>query len=92
LAHDAVAAREFCPVGSEAGTPFEQKKDPLIKCETLELVRGYYKIREGRVRKSPPAGGRRADGRPHQIRRKFSTPPKPYAALTRYWGHIVELI
>ncbi|GEP58837.1 hypothetical protein [Reyranella soli] len=21
------------------------------KCETLELVRGYYKIREGRVRK-----------------------------------------
>ena len=51
MAHDAVAAREFCPVGSEAGTPFEQKKDPLIKCETLELVRGYYKIREGRVRK-----------------------------------------
>ena len=26
-------------------------KDPLIKRETLELVRAYYKIREGRVRK-----------------------------------------
>jgi transcriptional regulator with XRE-family HTH domain len=35
----------------EAGTPFEQKKDPLIKRETLELVRAYYKIREARVRK-----------------------------------------
>jgi transcriptional regulator with XRE-family HTH domain len=35
----------------EAGTPFEQEKDPLIKRETLELVRGYYKIREARVRK-----------------------------------------
>lgn len=35
----------------EAGTPFEQDKDPLIKRETLELVRGYYKIREARVRK-----------------------------------------
>ena len=30
----------------EAGTPFEQEKDPLIKRETLELVRAYYKIRE----------------------------------------------
>ena len=36
---------------SEAGTPFEQDKDPLIKRETLELVRAYYKIREARVRK-----------------------------------------
>ena len=36
---------------AEAGTPFEQEKDPLIKRETLELVRAYYKIREGRVRK-----------------------------------------
>jgi transcriptional regulator with XRE-family HTH domain len=36
---------------SEAGTPFEQEKDPLIKRETLELVRAYYKIREARVRK-----------------------------------------
>jgi hypothetical protein len=36
---------------SEAGTPFEQGKDPLIKRETLELVRAYYKIREARVRK-----------------------------------------
>jgi transcriptional regulator with XRE-family HTH domain len=35
----------------EAGTPFEREKDPMIKPETLELVRGYYKIREGRVRK-----------------------------------------
>ncbi len=35
----------------EAGTPFEQEKDPLIKRETLELVRAYYKIREDRVRK-----------------------------------------
>jgi hypothetical protein len=35
----------------EAGTPFEQEKDPLIKRETLELVRAYYKIREGRMRK-----------------------------------------
>ena len=35
----------------EAGTPFEQEKDPLIKRETLELVRAYYKIRETCVRK-----------------------------------------
>src|SRR5215216_5299793 len=35
----------------EAGTPFEQEKDPLVKRETLELVRAYYKIREGGVRK-----------------------------------------
>ena len=37
----------------EAGTPFEQEKDkdPLIKRETLELVRAYYKIRETPVRK-----------------------------------------
>lgn len=35
----------------EAGTPFDQDKDPLIKRETLELVRAYYKIREVRVRK-----------------------------------------
>lgn len=35
----------------EAGTPFEKEKDPLIKRETLELVRAYYKIREPRVRK-----------------------------------------
>src|SRR5437899_12841426 len=35
----------------EAGTPFEQEKDPLIKRETLELVRAYYKIREASVRK-----------------------------------------
>lgn len=35
----------------EAGTPFEQGKDPLIKRETLELVRAYYKIREAQVRK-----------------------------------------
>lgn len=35
----------------EASTPFEQEKDPLVKRETLELVRAYYKIRENRVRK-----------------------------------------
>jgi transcriptional regulator with XRE-family HTH domain len=35
----------------EEGTPFEQEKDPMIKRETLELVRAYYKIREPRVRK-----------------------------------------
>ena len=35
----------------EAETPFGQDKDPLIKRETLELVRAYYKIREARVRK-----------------------------------------
>ncbi|MFO1158482.1 MAG: helix-turn-helix transcriptional regulator [Reyranellaceae bacterium] len=38
-------------VFGEAATPFEQEKDPLIKRETLELVRAYYKIREARVRK-----------------------------------------
>ncbi|WP_246158944.1 helix-turn-helix domain-containing protein [Reyranella soli] len=35
----------------EAGTPFEQEKDPLVKRETLELMRAYHKIRENRVRK-----------------------------------------
>jgi transcriptional regulator with XRE-family HTH domain len=35
----------------EAATPFEKEKDPLIKRETLELVRAYYKVREPRVRK-----------------------------------------
>ena len=35
----------------EAATPFSHRKDPLIKRETLELVRAYYKIRESRVRK-----------------------------------------
>ncbi len=35
---------------AEAGTPFEQEKDPLIKRETLELVRAYYKIRAAGVR------------------------------------------
>jgi transcriptional regulator with XRE-family HTH domain len=34
-----------------AGTPSAEGRDPLIKRETLELVRAYYKIREGRVRK-----------------------------------------
>jgi hypothetical protein len=27
-----------------------EEKDPLIKRETLELVRAYYKIRDGRMR------------------------------------------
>ena len=35
----------------ETGTPFAVEKDPLIKRETLQLVRAYYKIREGTVRK-----------------------------------------
>lgn len=35
----------------EAGAPFEREKNPLIKRETLELVRAYYKIREGQVRR-----------------------------------------
>ena len=34
----------------ETGTPFEQEKDPLIKRETLELVRAYYKIRSKSLR------------------------------------------
>ena len=37
---------------SEAGTPFEKEKDPLIKRETLELVRAYDKIDEEPVRNS----------------------------------------
>ena len=35
---------------SEAATPFAAEKDPLIKRETLELVRAYYKIRAPGVR------------------------------------------
>jgi transcriptional regulator with XRE-family HTH domain len=35
----------------EVPTPSEQEKDPMIKRETLEFVRAYYKIREARVRK-----------------------------------------
>jgi transcriptional regulator with XRE-family HTH domain len=35
----------------EGGTPFAEEKDPLIKRETLELVRAYYKIRDGHMRK-----------------------------------------
>ncbi len=34
----------------EPASPFEKEKDPLVKRETLELVRAYYKIRESRVR------------------------------------------
>ena len=36
----------------EAGSPFKQEKDPLIRRETLELVRAYNKIEEERVRDS----------------------------------------
>jgi transcriptional regulator with XRE-family HTH domain len=36
----------------EASTPFEKEKDPLIKRETLELVRAYDEIDEERVRLS----------------------------------------
>ncbi len=35
----------------EARAPAAKEQDPLIKRETLELVRAYYKIREGSVRK-----------------------------------------
>jgi transcriptional regulator with XRE-family HTH domain len=35
---------------AEAAPPFEGEKDPLIKRETLELVRAYYKIRTPGVR------------------------------------------
>jgi len=35
----------------EAATPFEQEKEPLIKRQTLELVRASYNIRESRIRK-----------------------------------------
>src|SRR4029079_3091438 len=35
----------------EAAPPVAPEKDQLITRETLELVRAYYKIREGRVRK-----------------------------------------
>jgi transcriptional regulator with XRE-family HTH domain len=52
---NALAGRPMSGRGSkgfgEVGTPFEKEKDPLIKRETLELVRAYYKIRETRVRK-----------------------------------------
>jgi transcriptional regulator with XRE-family HTH domain len=34
----------------ESGTPFEREGDPLIRRETLELVRAYYKIRAVGVR------------------------------------------
>jgi transcriptional regulator with XRE-family HTH domain len=36
----------------EAGTPFEKEKNPLIKRETIELLRAYDMIDEERVRKS----------------------------------------
>lgn len=35
----------------EERTPFEEDKDPMVKRETLQLVRAYYKIHQGRVRK-----------------------------------------
>ena len=31
--------------------PSDDAKDPFIKPETMELVRAYYKIREGKIRK-----------------------------------------
>lgn len=36
---------------SENSAHFQGEKDPLVKRETLELVRAYYKIVEPRVRK-----------------------------------------
>lgn len=35
----------------QAPTPFREEKDPLVKRETLEFVRAYYKIRELPVRR-----------------------------------------
>lgn len=32
-------------------SPFAKEPDPLVKRETLELVRAYYKVPEGHVRK-----------------------------------------
>ena len=34
---------------AEPASPFEEEKDPMIKRETLELVRAYYKIDEALV-------------------------------------------
>ena len=61
----------------EAGTPFEKEKDPLIKRETLELVRAYDKIDEERVRHSifatvKPLGEVRS-------RQAFGEPPQTIA-------------
>lgn len=36
---------------AEGAAEYEQEKDPLVKRETLELVRAYYKIVDGKVRK-----------------------------------------
>lgn len=36
---------------ADLGLPFAKQKDLLIKRETLELVRAYYKIRDNSVRK-----------------------------------------
>lgn len=36
---------------AENAAEFEHEQDPLVKRETLELVRAYYKITEPRVRK-----------------------------------------
>lgn len=36
---------------AETGSPFSAEKDPLIKRETLQLVRAYYNLREKAVRK-----------------------------------------
>jgi len=36
---------------AESATEYQEEKDPLAKRETLELVRAYYKIVDGKVRK-----------------------------------------
>ena len=55
MAFNALSGRPMSERGrkgfGEAGTPFKQEKHPMVKRETLELVRSYYKIRKGRVRK-----------------------------------------
>ena len=50
LTTDRLVSRRSKGVG-ETGAPVEQGTDPLIKRETLELVRAYYKIRATGVRK-----------------------------------------
>src|SRR4051812_33024278 len=50
---NALAARTMSGRGKGSGAVMsvEQVKDPLIKRETLELVRAYYKIRDNPLRK-----------------------------------------
>ncbi len=46
-----VAASSPAQHGARSAPPPEQELDPMVKRETLELVRAYYKIEEPGVRK-----------------------------------------